>query len=100
MAKSTKKAVKPKVTGVGWLDIFYRHYVVATWFLQIIIGLTALFNSQYFVVLPNTIVNLSYLGMDTLFVWCINFNYRSSNLYGSSMGTCCSRNSGCTSSTN
>jgi hypothetical protein len=29
-------------------------------FFEIIIGLTALFNSQYFVVLPNTIVNLSF----------------------------------------
>lgn len=60
MAKSTKKSVKPKVTGwAGWI-YFTGIMLWLLGFFEIIIGLTALFNSQYFVVLPNTIVNLSF----------------------------------------
>lgn len=60
MAKSTKKSVKPKATGwAGWI-YFTGIMLWLLGFFEIIIGLTALFNSQYFVVLPNTIVNLSF----------------------------------------
>lgn len=60
MANSTKKTSKPKVTGwAGWV-YFTGIMLWLLGFFEIIIGLTALFNSQYFVVLPNTIVNLSF----------------------------------------
>lgn len=57
MAKNIKKS---KVTPwVGWV-YFTGIMLWLLGFFEIIIGLTALYNSQYFVVLPNTIVNYSF----------------------------------------